>query len=349
MKADNYVTGYKSLTSYYSKMGRRLGAVIVSYARILSLKRHFSLISRSDDPIIIGPWLSEVGFELLYWIPFLNWFQNEYAIRKERFVVISRGGAELWYQRLSGEYLDIFDFYSEQEFRTKNQQRINEHGIQKQLTISELDRLIYELVQKTLGIKHASRFHPSLMYRLFGMFWWQKQPMRHIEEHSLYKRFNIPGESTLELPDEYVAVKIYFRDSFPDIKQNRGMVRGVIQELSQKIPVVLLDTGLKIDDHRDMIISNSDSVISLKEKITPRNNLDLQTKVVNSARMFLGTYGGFSYLAPLLGVPSISFYSDDEGFLPSHLDVARRAFGTLGSSFNVLCSSDMDYFRLVFS
>jgi hypothetical protein len=24
-------------------------------------------------PILVGPWLSEVGFELLYWIPMLHW------------------------------------------------------------------------------------------------------------------------------------------------------------------------------------------------------------------------------------------------------------------------------------
>ena len=30
-------------------------------------------LGRSGRPILIGPWLSEAGFELLYWIPFLAW------------------------------------------------------------------------------------------------------------------------------------------------------------------------------------------------------------------------------------------------------------------------------------
>src|SRR5437899_2863013 len=29
-------------------------------------------IARSGKLIVVGPWLSEVGFEVLYWIPFLN-------------------------------------------------------------------------------------------------------------------------------------------------------------------------------------------------------------------------------------------------------------------------------------
>ena len=32
-----------------------------------------TVLGRSGRPIILGPWLSETGFELLYWIPFLAW------------------------------------------------------------------------------------------------------------------------------------------------------------------------------------------------------------------------------------------------------------------------------------
>ena len=30
-----------------------------------------------SEPILVGPWLGEVGFELLYWIPFLRWFARD--------------------------------------------------------------------------------------------------------------------------------------------------------------------------------------------------------------------------------------------------------------------------------
>ncbi|HEY6363142.1 MAG TPA: hypothetical protein VIX63_18685, partial [Vicinamibacterales bacterium] len=32
-----------------------------------------TLLGRQDRPVIVGPWLTETGFELLYWIPFLAW------------------------------------------------------------------------------------------------------------------------------------------------------------------------------------------------------------------------------------------------------------------------------------
>ena len=44
-------------------------------------------------PIVIGPWIGEVGFELLYLIPFLNRALRTYKLEDRRLVVVSRGGA----------------------------------------------------------------------------------------------------------------------------------------------------------------------------------------------------------------------------------------------------------------
>ncbi len=38
-------------------------------------------IASSRQPIVIGPWTGEVGFELLYWIPFLEWVRAHWDIR----------------------------------------------------------------------------------------------------------------------------------------------------------------------------------------------------------------------------------------------------------------------------
>jgi len=328
-------------------MPRRFAAVVKSYARLVKFKRKMRLIERSDLPIVIGPWFSEVGFELLYWIPFLNWFQNEYKIESNRFIVVSRGGAELWYKHIGGRYLDVFDFFSEGEFRQRNQARIETNQIQKQLTISDFDQDVYNLSKQTLGIDEAIWFHPLIMYNLFGMYWWQKQPIRHIEEHSFYQPLDKPNKKLPVLPEKYAAFKIYFRDSFPNSQRNRELVRDIIKNLSEDMYVVLLDTSLEIDDHRDMLIPKNDRVISIREHITPRNNLAVQTLALSGANLFVGTYGGFSYLAPFYGVPSISFYSDVSGFIPSHLDVARRIFTALNASYVVLSTEDVGKLRQI--
>jgi hypothetical protein len=55
-------------------------------------------LSRSSRPILVGPWRSEVGFELLYWIPFLTSFAKRYGIPKDRLIAIGRGGSACWYE-----------------------------------------------------------------------------------------------------------------------------------------------------------------------------------------------------------------------------------------------------------
>jgi hypothetical protein len=51
-----------------------------------------------------------------------------------------------------------------------------------------------------------------------------------------------------------------------------------------------------------------------------------QSAVVGRAERFIGTYGGFAYLAPLLGISGLSVYSDIGRIVPMHMDVAFRVF-----------------------
>jgi hypothetical protein len=60
--------------------------------------------------------------------------------------------------------------------------------------------------------------------------------------------------------------------------------------------------------------------------MTPETNLDVQTRIIQGAQAFVGTYGGFSYLAPLCGVDTLAFYSHVTGFRFDHLEVAKRIF-----------------------
>ena len=51
----------------------------------------------------------------------------------------------------------------------------------------------------------------------------------------------------------------------------------------------------------------------------------MQAALVARASAFVGTYGGFSYLAPFLGVPATAYYSNEAGFFERHLAMARSA------------------------
>ena len=92
-------------------------------------------IARGDGDVIVGPWTGEVGFELLYWIPFLNWLVDQ-GLDPSRLVVVSRGGAAPWYRHLTTRYIDVLDLLTPEQFRERTAE-----GKRKQYSPSrDLDR-----------------------------------------------------------------------------------------------------------------------------------------------------------------------------------------------------------------
>jgi hypothetical protein len=282
-------------------------------------------LSRSNQPVIVGPWSGEVGFELLYWIPFVTWVLQQADVASHRILVVSRGGAAPWYAHLGGRYVDVLSQVTAEEFRTRT-----EHE-KKQRTMRGFDR---EIVQRTIaqiGIERPLLLHPGLMYRLFRQFWKQEATVTRVEEYTQYRRISSPQVPALagRLPARYVAVRFYFSTCFPDTPDNRRFVDATVRSLAASNDVVLLNTGFHLDDHRDHVTDGVTRIHTLDGLFTPEHNLDVQTAVIAGAQAFVGTYGGYSYLAPLCGVPSVAFYSERDAFFAHHLELADRVFRRL--------------------
>jgi|SoiMethySBSTD1v2_1073268.scaffolds.fasta_scaffold00364_14 hypothetical protein len=315
---------------------------------MIAIPRTLQKLARSDRPIVIGPWLSEVGFELLYWIPFLNWVKTYRHFDAERLIVVSRGGVAPWYRDIAGTYLDLFDFYTPEQFRVKNEQRLAE-AKQKHLLMSQFDREILKLVYQHIGSKHVDSLHPMYMYRLFYPFWKQQMSIGLVDEFASFQRLPAvdAADVTAGLPRDYIAVRFYFNESFPDTEENKLFVTSLLDTLTETNDVVLLNPDLHIDDHWDMRPGRNQRIHTVDHLMTPQNNLAVQTKVISRARAFVGTYGGLSYLAPLYGVTSLAFYSHRERFNVQHLELARRVFGRFKrGSYVVLDTSDLSVLGL---
>jgi hypothetical protein len=288
-------------------------------------------LAAGDKPLVIGPWVGEVGFELLYWIPFLNWAIKTYGLDRRRLVVVSRGGAQPWYRHLTQEYVDVFSVFTLDEYRRANEARWDKAGHQKQYSFEQMDIDIVERAKARLGLGDVDVLHPGLMYRLLRFYWFDKAGVGLLKRHTEYRRFAPAPRSGLlkDLPSEYVAVRFYFRPSFPDTPENRRFAAEIVAAISREVPVVLLNTGHKPDEHEDLAVGGN-AVYRVDDLMTLDRNLELQTEIVSHARAFVGTYGGLAYLGPFYGVPSISFYSTESELVATHLDVAWRLGRTLG-------------------
>ena len=283
-----------------------------------------------DAPIVAGPWLGEVGFELLYWVPFLRWCADRLDVDPDRFIVMSRGGTASWYRPFASRYVDVFEQVSAESFRDQHDARVRELGEQKQNRVTAFDRELVEAAMRRANVAEWSLLHPSRMYELLNPYWWNHQSSDWVHAHVRYAKLPEPPPSGIaSMPPRYVAVKFYYNDCFPANGQNRTFVRDALRTLAARGPVVALSTGLNLDDHGGERVDEF-GVRHLPEGIKPAQNLQIQSAVVARADAFVGTYGGFSYMAPFYGVKSTAFYSNPGGFSQKHLQMARSAFDAIG-------------------
>jgi hypothetical protein len=310
---------------------RAVGSLRTSRARS-SVTRELQRLAATRGPIIAGPWLGEVGFEVLYWVPFLQWAVETAGLDPARIIAVSRGGPQSWYQRVSARYADAFDYFDVEQFRNGNARRGLLLGEQKQLRPTDFDDNVVAAVKREHGLAQAEVLHPSLMYRMYQPYWWKHTDLRWFAQCARYQpmeRPPLPADFPAA-PGSYVAAKFYFNDCMHATPETRQRIADAMMSLAGAGPVVSLNTGIDLDDH----VAASDDQrkpLTISGMVTPRNNLQVQTAVVANARAFVGTYGGFSYIAPFHGVPSLAIYDDEDGFDAAHLRLARHAFSTIGS------------------
>lgn len=298
-------------------------------------------LASGSDQVIVGPFTGEVGFELMYWIPLLRWVLREFPQLSGRLIVVSRGGSEYWWRSVFDfdfEYVDILAWFEPSEYVARKGSDKQRHGV------SEFDHEILRRVRESHGLPpEAKVLHPSLFFDFYyrarkrapNAF---SEAVRHRDGWAeglaaIYSPLPAPprtGPVAELLPDEYLAVRFYSRDSHPDTLENRRFAATMVESLARRIPVVLLDNQLTLDEHGDFEEARLENIITIDELMTPTNNLFVQSVVLAHARAYVGTYGGLSYLAPFLAVPSIGFSSLPSRFHVWHLALAQRLFDGAG-------------------
>jgi hypothetical protein len=287
-----------------------------------------SRIGRSGRPIVVGPWTGEIGFELLYWIPFVRWAIEKFNLPAERLVIVSRGGTRDWYAGLGARYVDTFSLVTPDEFRAATE------AVKKQRAMGRFDRRLLRSIATGLAGGRPALLHPALMYALFMPFWKHQAALTRVADHARYRRIEPSRPASLPpLPAEYVAVRFYFSSCFPDTPGNRAFVAATVASLAEQGDVVMLNPGFRVDDHVDYHtgdgVSSRGKIHYVNMSAEPQENLAWQAAIIAGAKAFVGTYGGFAYLAPFCGVNALAFYSDRTYFV-YHLELAQRAFAEVG-------------------
>jgi hypothetical protein len=341
----NIVLGMINRLHLKEPMQRFLRPITVNRNSVDAIKKmhqEFAQVLSGTQKVIIGPWFSEVGFELLYWLPLLRQELRRHRVDPQRLVVISRGGAIHWYQGIAAHSIDIYDLFDADRFREMLESRLNRVRSQKQSEREELDEIVLNAARKRLEMLETTDvriLHPQLMYQNLRHFWHGYMGMHYLSKNLNFNGLP-PGDPDWKrragLPECYIAVRFYFRPSFPDNAENRHFIQQVLSRLSAHNTLVLLNPGRKYDDHWDFEPVSGQRIFRIDHLLNAANNLEVQSRVIEGAQSFVGTYGGLSYLPLFYGVPSLSFYSNPESFVQSHQDVANQVARLRGVSYTVL-------------
>ena len=285
-------------------------------------------IASSTRPILIGPWTGEVGFELLYWVPFVEWARAHTGWARERELIVSRGGVASWYGNASASYEDAFSFVTPDDFHVELAEERR-----KRRRPGAFDERLVEAVTSRRGLVRddVDLLHPGQMFRAFAPYWSDEAGYGRIDQFTRHRLLAPPPDARPQLPSSYVAVRFYFSECFPETPENRAFAQTVVSALAERTTVVALNPGFTMDDHHDWSPDSRARVVTIADGLAPERNLAVQSAVLSGARAFVGTYGGYSYLAPLYGVPAMSFYSR-QTFKLHHLHAAQRAFEPIGAA-----------------
>ena len=302
-------------------------------------------LAASKSPILCGPWRSELGFEVLYWIPFLHAFRLAYGIKKERLIAIGRGGSAIWYD-MAGQ-ADLYEHVPLETARVWSVQASQQTGSMKQNRREPWERHVCGLTAHSLGLTKYHALSPSWMYALLAPFWEGKTSQRWLNER-LAHAVTMPAppiDASLhsKLPKDFIAMRWYARPTWPYSEPLVLWMRTYTERIAKHHPVVLIDS-FHADDHADIHLGKLDNVIRLSEltTMTALDNLAVQSSVIARARAYIGTYGGMAQGAMRWGVPTLALYESFGQTAPEHLSLTQHLSLRTGVPFIACQPKDVD-------
>lgn len=278
--------------------------------------------ARARRRLLVGPFVGEVGFELLYWIPLVRALLERHDVDPDRVTVLTRGGAGTWYADFAGDAVEIFDLLPPDEFAARVAARRAAVGDLKQLTVEDLERELVGRARERVG--NATVVHPLLMYAGLRSVHAGWRSLDSLARRSHYRLLpDVDASVPDDLPDGYVAFKAYESDCLPLDATTREQLDAAVTTIAERAPVVVLSTP-PVDDHPAWTPAAANGRVRVVEVDDLRTNLAVQTAIVARARALVTDAGGFSYLGAFTGVPTLAIHALSS-FNPIHLDALRRS------------------------
>lgn len=274
--------------------------------------------------IIVGPWTGEVGYEILYWMPFCRALLDSQEFR-DATIIVTRGGVGAYYWAGANEYdyfsdtnIQLGDLVTEKEkiFRS-----------QKQLAETKRERLLLE----HMGIDERTdiQLHPKHMFLLFAPFFNAHTSDLFSRDSLLpYLRpVNLVTPAASRAKDGYCYIDIYERPSFKPTDGNAAEIVAKMNSwasLSGAYPYRSVKLSSSVDEHNAYDLYDSISIES--EEIGIVGNLRRKVELIRNASNAVMTYGGLAYIAYAANVPVLTLRTTDRFIMKEHEALATMLY-----------------------
>jgi hypothetical protein len=279
--------------------------VVATSMSLRPVKIALEEIQQGTAPVFVGPWVDDVGNELLYWIPFVRWVSATYGLPPERLIVISRGKVGEWYGSLAHRSLDSRTLFSPSELdhwarRTVPQSELDP----KQAVIPPFDHEIIERASRAFDLSDYQILHPLMFFRILR---------RLQKDRALGQLSDVLRHASLDagaarkvdrLPKSFVAVSTAFTEALPDTPENQSFLADMLMGVATHDDVVLVDyppTSVTVP---------ASSRVHRLESATDDNSLEIQTGAISQARAFVGSHGALATLAAFCRKPTLTYHSE---------------------------------------
>ena len=299
------------------------------------VKLYLQRIAKSKAPIVVGPFRSEVGFEVLYWMPFVKWALGYAGIDPNRCVALSRGGMGKLYG--VAHDADLYKLRGVDAVRFENTADYERRKLQKQTEITPWDvDVSREAAKGAFGPSRSLHIlHPSWMYWLLDAYWNEQASVQWAAQFLPYGPLPIPSlPEGVTLPKKFIAVRLYERATFPMTRDVQAVMAEFIQQLAAREPIVVLRTKHHTDDHIDFGLSGTN--IHQIPDVQPEQNLLFQGAILARASAFVGTYGGVAQWALRYGKPSYSLFVKFQGTALAHWHLSQLLAAKMDVPFQVM-------------
>lgn len=260
-------------------------------------------IEKTKDKVVFGPFYSEVGYELIYWFPLISWLTEN--INRNKISFVSRGGLAKFFFEESADYCLIEKYGNEKVEQLIRDNSKNHTSSMKQKSLNNDD---HSIVKEVINDDNFLLVPPSKMFQLYKPFYsgyLGERFLLNIENYNFMKKSKFINDKNKKYD---LCIKIYDCHQFKIKKFDMQKINDFVRNKNFKKIILLISK--KYDDHEQFDGSLLDFDYK-KINLEGPNNLLEQATIISQSRLFLTSYGGISYLGPMVGTNTLSLIDDD--------------------------------------